>query len=108
MMQIHLEIRVLLLVVIFALPGLTIAGSEASPDSKPAETEDQASVLVVDKNKEIDRLQQDIAASKAEKESINEQNELLQNKMQELKSRIRELKQRLLQEDMATDAPALK
>jgi len=107
-MQIHKDIRVLLLLAVFFLPGLIIAGTDSGQVPGQALTETDIPVSVGDKNKEIDRLQQDIAASKAEKESINKQNERLQNKMQNLMSRIQELKNKLLEEYKAADAPALK
>jgi len=107
-MQIHIDIRVLLLLAAFFLPGLIIAGTDRGQVPGQAVTETDILVSAGDKNKEIDHLQQDIAASKAEKESINEQNERLQNKMQDLMSRIQELKKKLLEEHKAADAPALK
>ena len=107
-MQIHKDIRVLLLLAVFFLPGLIIAGTDSGQVPGQALTETDIPVLVGDKKEEIDRLQQDIAASKAEKESINKQNERLQNKMQNLMSRIQELKNKLLEEYKAADAPALK
>ena len=106
-MQIDKDIRVLLLWVVFLLPGLSIAGTDTGRVQEHVATETDTQTSDGDKKREIERLQRDIAASRAEKETINEQNELLQNKMQDLKSRIMELK-KLLEEDKAMDAPALK
>ena len=99
---------VLLLLVGLTLPGQVMAGQDHGGVSEPAPNAKAILESAGSKKQEIERLQQDIAASKAEKEGVNAENELLQRKMLDLKLRIMELKRELLEENGAENSSALK
>ena len=101
---------VLLLLSWLILPGLGMAGQDQDQGrvSEPALNAMAIPESAGSRQQEIERLRQDIAASKAEKDGINAENELLQRKMLDLKSRIMELKRELLEENGPEDGSALK
>ncbi len=95
----------LLLLAGFMFPGLVFTGTVADQVSEPAPTGSEAPVASGTKTEEIGRLQQDLAASLAEINVINEQNDALHSRMNALKSRIRELKKMVLDENPPGDNP---
>ncbi len=101
MMQIHIDIRVLLLLVGFIFPGLVCA--DRTFESVPAG--DETPVSSAPKQREIDRLQHDLASSRAEAEVINDENAVLHSRMKELNTRILELKQRVMDQSQVGDDP---
>jgi len=81
--------------------------ADPASDKQPAEMPIAipTSVHVDSKKQEISRLQQDVAAGRAEIEVIKDQNELMHSRMKDLKSRILELKRRVLDENEGIDNP---
>ena len=89
----------------FILQGQVFAGSAGRQASDVVAAGTEILSPTDPKKMEINRLQQDISASKAEIEVINEQKETLHTKMRGLESRILELKRRLLEKNKPTDDP---
>ncbi|MCP3671294.1 MAG: hypothetical protein GY814_12845 [Gammaproteobacteria bacterium] len=100
-MQIHIDARVLL-VMGFIFPAMVCADQAL----KSVPVVGDISVLSAPKQREIDRLQHDLALRRAEAMVINERNVELYSRIKDLKSRILELSKQVMDQNQLKDDPA--
>jgi septal ring factor EnvC (AmiA/AmiB activator) len=108
MKRIHIDIKVLLLLTGFVFQGHLQADTVLNSSSTATSGGVYAADDKAQREMAIDRLRQDVARGKAEKEAISDQNSELHSRMKELESKILELRKQALDQNDAISKPEVR